>query len=118
VVNLILFCAPLAARRWVDVRAHRRRVDWAHQIRASVDERYPDAERSLSVMDNLNTHTPAALYEAFPPREAKRLADKLEIHHTPKHGRWRTIAASERSVLSRQCLERRVPDATTPFAST
>ncbi len=113
VVNLFLFCEPLAARRWVDVREHRTRVDWAHQIKELVDERYPDAERILLVMDNLNTHTPAALYEAFAPAEAKRLADKLEIHHTPKHGSWLNIAEIELSVLSRQCLDRRVPDAAT-----
>lgn len=113
VVNLFLFCEPLAARRWVDVREHRTRVDWAYQIQDLVDRRYPQAERILLVRDNLNTHTPAALYEAFAPAEAKRLADKLEIHHTPKHGRWLNLAEIELSVLSRQCLDRRVPDAAT-----
>jgi hypothetical protein len=110
VTNLFLFCEPLAGQRWVDVTEHRTKVDWAHQIRRLVDERYPTAERIVLVMDNLNTHTPAALYEAFPPAEAKRLADKLEIHPTPKHGSWLNMAEIEPSVLSRQCLDRRVPD--------
>ena len=110
VVNLFLFCEPLAGRRWVDVTDHRTKADWAHQIRDLVDVRYPEAERIVLVMDNLNTHTPAALYEAFPPAEAKRLADKLELHYTPKHGSWLNIAEIELSVLSRQCLDRRVPD--------
>lgn len=79
---------PLVGKRWVDVTEHRTKVDWAHQIKELVDERYPDAERIVLVLDNLNTHTPASLYEAFEPREAKRLADKLELHYTPKHGSW------------------------------
>lgn len=110
VVNLFLFCEPLAGRRWVDVTEHRTKADWAHQIRELVEVHYPEADRIVLVMDNLNTHTPAALYEVFPPAEAKRLADKLEIHHTPKHGSWLNIAEIELSVLSRQCLDRRVPD--------
>ena len=88
-------------------------VDWARQIKELVDVHYPEAERIVLVMDNLNTHTPAALYEAFPPAEAKRLADKLEIHYTPKHGSWLNIAEIELSVLGRQCLDRRIPDAAT-----
>src|SRR5207244_5733882 len=88
----------------------RTKVDWAHQIQALVDVRYPDAEQIVLVMDNLNTHTPAALYEAFPPAEAKRLADKLEIHYTPKHGSWLNMAESEFSAHSRQRLDRRFPD--------
>jgi transposase len=110
VVNLFLFCEPLRGRRWVDVTEHRTKTDWAHQIKELVDERYPEAERIVLVMDNLNTHTPASLYEAFEPEEAKRLADKLEIHYTPKHGSWLNMAEIELSVLSRQCLDRRVPD--------
>ena len=110
VANLFLFCEPLVGRRWVDVTEQRTKVDWAHQIKELVDERYPEAERIVLVMDNLNTHTPASLYEAFPPAEAKRLADKLEIHYTPKHGSWLNMAEIELSVLSRQCLDRRVPD--------
>ena len=110
VVNLFLFCEPLEGRRWVAVTERRTRVDWAHLIQELVDVRYPDAERIVLVMDNLNTHTPASLYEAFPPAEAQRLADKLEIHYTPKHGSWLNIAEIELSVLGRQCLDRRVPD--------
>ena len=88
----------------------RTKCDWAHQIKELVDERYPEAERIVLVMDNLNTHTPASLYEAFDPTEAKRLANKLEIHYTPKHGSWLNMAEIELSVLSRQCLDRRVPN--------
>ncbi len=110
VVNVFLFCEPLQGRRWVDVTEQRTKVDWAHQIKELVDERYPEAEKIVLVMDNLNTHTPASLYEAFDPAEARRLAEKLEIHYTPKHGSWLNMAEIELSVLSRQCLDRRVPD--------
>ena len=110
VVNLFLFCEPLRGKRWVDVTEHRTKVDWAEQIKELVEERYPEAEKIVLVMDNLNTHTPASLYEAFPPQEARRLSNKLEIHYTPKHGSWLNIAEIELSVLSRQCLDRRVPD--------
>ena len=110
VVNLFLFCEPLQGRRWVDVTERRTRTDWAHQIKELVDERYPQAEKIVLVMDNLNTHTPASLYEVFEPKEARRLAEKLEIHYTPKHGSWLNMAEIELSVLSRQCLNRRVPD--------
>lgn len=110
VANLFLFSEPLVGKRWVDVTEHRTRVDWAHQIKELVDERYREAEKIVLVMDNLNTHTPASLYEAFPPGEARRLADKLEIHYTPKHGSWLNMAEIELSVLSRQCLDQRVPD--------
>lgn len=110
VVNLFLFCEPLRGRRWVDITERRTKTDWAHQIKELVDERYPEAERIVLVMDNLNTHTPASLYEAFEPCEARRLAEKLEIHYTPKHGSWLNMAEIELSVLSRQCLNRRVPN--------
>lgn len=113
VVNLFLFCEPLAGQRWADVTQRRTRADWAQQIKDLVDIRYPQAEQIVLVMDNLNTHSPASLYEAFPAAEAKRLTDKLEIHYTPKHGSWLNIAEIELSVLSRQCLDRRVPDAIT-----
>ncbi len=116
VVNLFLVCAPLEGQRWVSVTARRTKVDWAHQIKTLVDVRYPDAERIVLVQDNLNTHTPASLYEAFPAAEAKRLEDKLELHYTPKHGSWLNIAELELSVLSRQCLDRRVPDPATLVA--
>jgi hypothetical protein len=116
VVNLLLCCEPLAGRRWVEVTAQRTRRDWALQIQPLVDVRYPDAARLVLVLDNLNVHTPGALYDTVPtvqPSQAKRLADKLELHDTPKHGSWLTIAEIELSVLSRQCLDRRVPDAAT-----
>jgi hypothetical protein len=113
VANLFLFCEPLAGQRWVSVTTQRTKLDWAGEIKTLVDIRYPDADRIILVMDNLNTHSPASLYEAFPPAEAKRLADKLEIHHTPKHGSWLNIAEIELSVLSRQCLDRRLPDVAT-----
>ena len=116
VINLFLFCEPLQGQRWVTVTDRRTKADWAQQIKDLVDVRYPEAERIVLVMDNLNTHGPASLYEVFPPAEAKRLADKLEIHYTPKHGSWLNIAESELSVLSRQCLDRRVPDVTTLIA--
>jgi hypothetical protein len=116
VVNLFLACAPLEGQRWVTVTDRRTMVDWAHLIKELVDVRYPDAERLVLVQDNLNTHTPASLYEAFPPAEAQRLAEKLELHYTPKHGSWLNIAEIELSVLSRQCLARRVPDAATLVA--
>jgi transposase len=110
VVNLFMFLEPLRGRRWVDVTERRTKVDWAHQIKELVDERYPEAEQIVSVMDNLNTHTPASLYETFDPKEARRLAQKLEIHYTPKHGSWLNMAEIELSILSRQYLDRRVPD--------
>jgi transposase len=110
VVNVFMFLEPLQGKRWVDVTERRTKVDWAHQIKELVDERYPQAQRIVLVMDNLNTHSPASLYEAFDPAEARRLANKLEIHYTPKHGSWLNMAEIELSVLSRQCLDRRVPD--------
>jgi hypothetical protein len=110
VMNLFLFCEPLRGQRWVDVTEQRTKADWAHQIKDLVDVRYPQAERIRLVLDNLNTHTPGALYEVFAPAEAKRLAEKLEIHYTPKHGSWLNIAEIELSVLSRQCLDQRFAD--------
>lgn len=110
VVNLFLVCEPLRGWRHVSVSARRTRRDFAAVLRDLVDSQYPDAERLVLVLDNLNIHSPAALYEAFPPAEAKRLADKLEIHYTPKHGSWLNIAEIELSALSRQCLDRRLPD--------
>jgi hypothetical protein len=113
VLNLFMVCEPLMGQRWVTVTERRTKLDWAQQIKELVDVRYPAAERIVLVMDNLNTHSPASLYEAFPPAEAKRLVDKLEIHHTPKHGSWLNMAEIELSVLARQCLDRRVPDVDT-----
>jgi hypothetical protein len=109
--DLFMFCEPLQGWRHVRVTERRTRVDWAEGIKDLVDVRYPEAERIVLVMDNLNTHSPGSLYEAFAPGEAKRLADKLEIHYTPKHGSWLNIAEIELSILSRQCLDRRIGDA-------
>jgi hypothetical protein len=107
---LFMVCEPLAGRRYVRVRSRRTAVDWAHVIKELVDERYPKAEKIVLVMDNLNTHSVASLYEAFPPTEARRLAKKLEIHYTPKHGSWLNMAELELSVLARQCLDDRMAD--------
>lgn len=108
--NLFLCWEPLRGWRSVRVTERRTRLDWAHCIRDLVDVHYSDAEKIVLVLDNVNTHTPGSLYQAFPPAEAKRLADRLEIHHTPKHGSWLNIAEIELSVLARQCLDRRIPD--------
>ncbi len=116
VSNLFMFFAPLLNWRHVKVTDHRTATDWAHCMRDLVDVHFPDAERITVVQDNLNTHTPAALYAAFPPEEAKRIWDKLEFHYTPKHGSWLNMAEIELSVLSRQCLDRRIPDQATLIA--
>jgi hypothetical protein len=108
--NLFLACEPLRGWRHVTVTDRRTRLDWATCIKDLVEVRFPDATKIVLVQDNLNTHTPGSLYEAFPPDEAKRLADKLELHYTPKHGSWLNIAEIELSVLARQCLDRRIPD--------
>jgi len=110
VANIFCVCEPLLGTRDLTVTDHRTRVDWARLIKDLIDVRHPDAEKIVLVMDQLNTHSPASLYEAFSPTEAKRLADKLEIHLTPKHGSWLNIAEIEFSVLSRQCLDRRIAD--------
>jgi hypothetical protein len=108
--NLFIFFEPLAGRREVKVTERRTMVDWAYAVRELVDVHYPEAEMIVVVMDNLNTHGIGSLYEAFPPAEAQRLAKKLEIHHTPKHGSWLNMAESELSILARQCLHQRIPD--------
>ena len=108
--SIFLYCEPLTGWCYVEARERRTRLDWAQTIRTLLDERYPQAERVVLVMDNLNTHTLGSLYEAFPPAEAKRLADRLELHYTPKHGSWLNIAEIQLSVLGRQCLHRRIPD--------
>ena len=110
VANIFMMFEPLAGKRQVEVTEHRTKKDWAECMRQLVDEIYPQAERIVVVMDNLNTHTKASLYEAFEPAEAKRIADKLEIHYTPKHGSWLNMAEIEMSVLSRQCLAERMAD--------
>jgi hypothetical protein len=111
--NLFLWYEPLRSYRHVEVTEHRRRGDWAHCIKDLIDVQYPNAEKVVLVMDNLNIHSPASLYVAFEPKEAKRLADKLEIHYTPKHGSWLNMAEIELAILSSQCLDRRIPDAGT-----
>jgi hypothetical protein len=110
VSNLFMFFEPLEGKRHVVVTDQRTAVDWAHQVRYWVDVIHPHAACISLVMDNLNTHTGASLYKAFPPEEAKRIVDKLEIHYTPKHGSWLNMAEIELSILSRQCLDRRIPD--------
>jgi len=111
VANLFLICEPLRGWRHVSVTARRTGIDWAHCVREMVDVHYPDAEKIVLVMDQLNTHTVASLYEAFPPTEAKRIANRLEIRYTPKHGSWLNMAEIEFSVLVRQCLGQRIADA-------
>jgi hypothetical protein len=111
--NLFLFAAPLLGWREVTVTDHRTRTDFAQAMRELVDVHFPTAERIVLVLDNLNTHDPASLYQAFAPAEAKRIWDKLEFHLTPKHGSWLNIAEIEFSALSRQCLDRRIPDRAT-----
>jgi len=110
VCNRFLVTEPLRGWRHVVVSDRRARVDFAHTIQELVDVHYPQAEKIVLVLDNLNIHSPASLYEAFPPAEARRLTSRLEIHSTPKHGSWLNMAEIELSVLSRQCLDRRLPE--------
>lgn len=110
VSNLFMFFAPLLNWRHVKVTDRRTAHDFAECMKELVDIHFPNAERIVVVMDNLNTHTPAALYTAFDAAEAKRIWDRLELHYTPKHGSWLNMAEIELSVLSRQCLNRRIPD--------
>lgn len=108
--NLFLCCAPHLGWRHITVTEQRTALDFAGMMRELVDVHFPAAERIVLVLDNLNTHTPAALYQAFPPAEAWRLLQKLEWHYTPIHGSWLNIAELEWAVLTRQCLDRRIPD--------
>ena len=111
VSNLFMIFAPLQGFRHVEVTDRRTSVDFAHICRDLIDVHFRDAEKILLVCDNLNTHKPASLYKAFPAHQARRIAEKLQFHYTPKHGnRWLNIAEIEFSVLSRQCLSRRIPD--------
>lgn len=110
VSSLFMLFAPLEGWRRVEVRERRTKVDWAHVIKKLVDEDYADRDRIVLVMDNLNTHKLSSLYEAFEPSEARRIAERLEIHYTPKHGSWLNMAEIEIGVLSRQCLDRRIPN--------
>ena len=108
VCNLFMMCEPLAGWRHVKVTAWRTRRDYAECIRELVEEHYPQAELIRQVQDNLNTHSGGSLYEAFEPQVARRLLDKIEWHHTPKHGSWLNMAETELSILNRQCLDRRM----------
>ena len=110
VSNLFMLFAPLEGWRRVAVTDRRTRADWARVVKQLVEEDYPDKDRIVLVLDNLNTHHPASLYEAFEPAEARRIAERLEIHYTPKQGSWLNMAAIEIGVLARQCLDRRIPD--------
>jgi len=113
VAEIFMEVEPLAGRRHVAVIEHRARKDWALQIKQMLDERYSGAIKVRLVMDNLNTHAIASLYETFEPKEARRLAERLDIHYTPKHGSWLNMAEIELSVLKGQCLNRRIPDMAT-----
>ena len=106
--SIFAFIEPLGGRHHVSVREHRTAVDWAEEIKYLVDVMYPNAERIILVMDNLNTHKPSPLYKRYKPEEARRIIKKLEIHFTPKHGSWLDIAEIELNVMTRQCLSRRV----------
>ena len=111
--TLFMMCSPLEGWREVVVTQQKRRVDYAQCLRQLADEHYPQAEVIVLVQDNLNTHHPASLYEAFEPAEARRIIDRFEFHYTPKHGSWLNVAEIELSVLGRQCLSRRIPDMNT-----
>ena len=106
--SIFAFVEPLGGKHHVSVREHRTAVDWAEEIKYLVDVLYPDVDKIILVMDNLNTHKPASLYKRFKPEEARRITKKLEIHYTPKHGSWLDIAEIELNVITRQCLNRRI----------
>jgi len=108
VANIFMIFEPLAGQRDVEVTQRRTKKDYAECLRKISDEMYPDAEVVVLVQDNLNTHSPASLYEAFEPADAKRLAERFECHYTPKHGSWLDMAEIELGILGRQCLSRRI----------
>lgn len=110
VSNLFMVSAPLEGWRNVKVTDRHTKVDWAKLMQEIVDEHYPEKRKIILVMDNLNTHKVSSLYEAFEPEEARRIADRLEIHYTPKHGSWLDMAEIEIGVMTRQCLNRRIGD--------
>jgi hypothetical protein len=110
VEDLFMLFEPLQGTRYVEVKDQRRRVEWADVMKLVADELYPDADKIVVVLDNLNTHSPASFYETFEPEEARRLTERFEFHFTPKHGSWLNMAEIELSVLARQCLDRRIPD--------
>jgi len=111
--NLFMVFAPLEGWRQVKVTDQRTAIDYAHMLKEISDKHFPKAKKIVLVQDNLNTHKPASLYEAFPPEEARRLVERFEWHYTPKHGSWLDMAESELGVLSKQCLDRRIPDKAT-----
>jgi hypothetical protein len=108
--NLFMLFAPLEGWRHVEVTDRHTACDYAQMLRALSDQHFPCANKIVLVQDNLNTHKPASLYEAFPPDEARRLVERFEWHYTPKHGSWLDMAETALSVLSRQCIDRRIPD--------
>ena len=110
VSNLFMFYEPFGVKRYVSITDRRTKIDWAFQIKELLDNHYPNVKKVVLIMDNLNTHTGASLYETFAPNEARRLLERLEIHYTPKHGSWLNIAEIELRVLSGQCFNRRIPD--------
>jgi hypothetical protein len=110
VCSLFVFCEPLSGWRHVEVTDRRTKKDWAKCMRDLVDIHYPETKKIRVVMDNLNTHTASSLYEAFPPEEARRILQRLEIHYTPKHASWLNMAEIEIGVMNRQCLDRRIPE--------
>jgi DDE superfamily endonuclease len=110
VAEIFMEVEPLAGKRHVAVTEHRTRKEWAFQIKEMLDEHYSNATKVRLVMDNLNTHDIVSLYETFEPKEARRLAERLDIHYTPKHGSWLNMAEIELSVLKGQCLDHRIPD--------
>jgi hypothetical protein len=110
VADLFMLFEPLVGKRHVEIADQRRRLEWAEVMRKVSDELYPEADQIVVVLDNLNTHTPAAFYLAYEPKEARRLVERFEFHFTPKHGSWLNMAEIELSVLVRQCLNRRIPD--------
>ena len=113
VANIFMLFAPLEGWRHVEVTARRTAIDYAEILRDLADIHFPQAEKIVLVQDNLNTHSPASLYEAFKPAQARRIIERFEWHYTPKHGSWLNLAESELAVLSSQCLHRRIPDAAT-----
>jgi hypothetical protein len=108
--NLFMVCEPMVGWRRVAVTQQRTALDYAHLLKTLVDSDYAQAEKLIVIQDNLNTHSPASLYKAFEPQEAQRILSRLEFCHTPKHGSWLNMAEIELSILSRQCLERRIAD--------
>jgi hypothetical protein len=112
VSNVFMFFAPIPGWRHVKVTDRRTKIDWAEAMRELADKYFPDAEKITVVMDNLNTHSPSSFYEAFEPKEAKRILNKFEFHYTPKHGSWLNMAEIELSILNKQCLDRRIPNQT------